>query len=99
MSATIGPCLAKLDPAVAQAVQSKFQVCIHFSNFLFLKGCYFEAEKNSSNQSSKEISASILGRICQVYRAALIEISELLKKNLKNKKMAKKVRIKVVQNT
>ena len=30
MSATIGPCLAKLDPAVAQAVQSKFQVCIPF---------------------------------------------------------------------
>lgn len=47
MSATIGPCLAKLDPAVAQAVQSKFQpfdplnedghgggVVSNFSNFL-----------------------------------------------------------------
>ena len=42
MSATIGPCLAKLDPAVAQAVQSKFQVCIPFSILLFLKRGYFK---------------------------------------------------------
>ena len=46
-SATIGPCLAKLDPAVAQAVQSKFQVRIPFSILLFLKRGYFQ--KNSPN--------------------------------------------------
>ena len=41
MSATIGPCLAKLDPAVAQAVQSKFQVCsIPFFQILWKIRCH-----------------------------------------------------------
>lgn len=34
-AATVGPCLAKLDPAVAQAVQQRFQVSLAYSKTFF----------------------------------------------------------------